>query len=75
MSAQKILFLTFLKYSEQTHFLAIQLKSMDLLLIDLDLDDRITISSMATEMGAIIILFPPSEEIIEYCSSTFKNKV
>jgi homoaconitate hydratase family protein/3-isopropylmalate dehydratase small subunit len=31
------------------------------------LDDRITISSMATEMGAIIILFPPSEEIIEYC--------
>jgi len=31
------------------------------------LDDRITISSMATEMGAIIILFPPSEEIIEFC--------
>jgi len=34
----------------------------------LTLDDRITISSMATEMGAIIILFPPSEEIIRYCS-------
>ena len=34
----------------------------------LNLDDRITISSMATEMGAIIILFPPSQEIIEYCS-------
>lgn len=33
----------------------------------LDLDDRITISSMATEMGAIIILFPPSEEITDYC--------
>ena len=32
------------------------------------LDDRITISSMATEMGAIIILFPPSEKVIEYCS-------
>jgi homoaconitate hydratase family protein/3-isopropylmalate dehydratase small subunit len=31
------------------------------------LDDRITISSMATEMGAIIILFPPSVEIINYC--------
>ena len=42
---------------------------------ELDLDDRITISSMATEMGAIIILFPPSEEIIEYCSATDKNKV
>ena len=34
----------------------------------LSIDDRITISSMATEMGAIIILFPPSQEIIEYCS-------
>ena len=31
---------------------------------DLTLDDRITISSMATEMGAVIILFPPSKEII-----------
>jgi 3-isopropylmalate/(R)-2-methylmalate dehydratase large subunit len=31
------------------------------------LDERITISSMATEMGAIIILFPPSEEVITYC--------
>jgi 3-isopropylmalate dehydratase small subunit len=31
------------------------------------LDDRITISSMATELGAIIILFPPSREIIDYC--------
>ncbi|MCI0523202.1 MAG: 3-isopropylmalate dehydratase large subunit [Bacteroidales bacterium] len=33
------------------------------------LDERITIASMATEMGAIIILFPPSEEIITYCRS------
>jgi 3-isopropylmalate/(R)-2-methylmalate dehydratase large subunit len=40
----------------------------------LDLDDRITISSMATEMGAIIILFPPSEEIINYCSERTKVK-
>lgn len=36
------------------------------------LDQRITISSMATEMGAIIIFFPPSAEIIEYCSSRSK---
>jgi 3-isopropylmalate/(R)-2-methylmalate dehydratase large subunit len=35
---------------------------------NLSLDDRITISSMATEMGAAIILFPPSPEIIDYCS-------
>lgn len=40
---------------------------------ELDLDDRITISSMATEMGAIIILFPPSEEIIHYCSDRSKT--
>jgi 3-isopropylmalate dehydratase small subunit len=33
----------------------------------LGLDDRITISSMATEMGAIIALFPPNEEVIAYC--------
>ncbi len=42
----------------------------------LTLDDRITISSMATEMGAVIILFPPSKEILDYCSKhtgkTFK---
>jgi 3-isopropylmalate/(R)-2-methylmalate dehydratase large subunit len=33
----------------------------------LSLDDRITISSMATEMGAIIIFFIPGVEIIRYC--------
>lgn len=38
----------------------------------LTLDERITISSMATEMGAITILFPPSDEIIEYCSQRAK---
>ncbi len=36
--------------------------------------DRITISSMATEMGAIIILFPPNEDVINYCAErTGKN--
>jgi len=34
----------------------------------LSLDERITVSSMATEMGAIIILIPPSDEIIGYCA-------
>jgi len=34
---------------------------------NMSLDDRITISSMATEMGAIIILFPPSPAISDYC--------
>jgi 3-isopropylmalate dehydratase small subunit len=39
---------------------------------NMNLDDRITISSMATEMGAVIILFPPSAGIIEYCASRAK---
>jgi 3-isopropylmalate/(R)-2-methylmalate dehydratase large subunit len=34
---------------------------------NLTLDERITISSMATEMGAIIVLIPPSDEIMNYC--------
>lgn len=37
----------------------------------LTLDERITISSMATEMGCIIILFTPNEAILEY--SKFRN--
>ncbi len=32
---------------------------------DLSLDERITISSMATEMGAIILLIPPTPKIME----------
>ncbi len=41
----------------------------------LSLDERITISSMATEMGAIIILFPPSEEILRYCEERSNRKL
>jgi 3-isopropylmalate/(R)-2-methylmalate dehydratase large subunit len=33
----------------------------------LDLDGRITLASMATEMGAIIGLIAPSDEVIAYC--------
>ncbi len=32
------------------------------------LDERITIASMGTEMGAVILFFTPSGEILEYCS-------
>ena len=35
---------------------------------DLDLASRITIASMNTEMGGIILLFPPNDEVIKYCS-------
>ncbi len=38
---------------------------------ELALDERITISSMATEMGCIIIFFTPNEAIMEY--SQFRN--
>lgn len=41
----------------------------------LTLDQRITISSMATEMGAIIILFQPNKEVIRYCESRTRKKV
>jgi homoaconitate hydratase family protein/3-isopropylmalate dehydratase small subunit len=41
----------------------------------LTLDERITIASMGTEMGTIIILFPPSQEILEYCSLRAGKKV
>lgn len=33
----------------------------------LTLDERITISSMGTEMGTIIILFPPNQQIMDFC--------
>jgi 3-isopropylmalate/(R)-2-methylmalate dehydratase large subunit len=37
----------------------------------LSLDGRVTIASMATEMGGIIILFPTNEKIMEYYKKTF----
>jgi aconitase A len=40
----------------------------------LTLDERITIASMATELGAIILLFPPAEAVIDYCRSCSHKK-
>jgi 3-isopropylmalate/(R)-2-methylmalate dehydratase large subunit len=34
---------------------------------DLDLDERITLSSMATEVGAIAGLIPPNTDVMAYC--------
>ena len=40
----------------------------------LTLDERITIASMATELGALTILIPPNQEVIRYCESrTFRK--
>jgi homoaconitate hydratase family protein/3-isopropylmalate dehydratase small subunit len=41
----------------------------------LTLDERITIASMATEMGAIIFIFPPSKAIHEYCEQKTGKKL
>ena len=41
----------------------------------LSLDERITIASMGTEMGTIIILFPPNQEILDYSSARAGRKV
>lgn len=39
------------------------------------LDERITIASMGTEMGAIIILFTPNEEILQYSSERAGKRI
>jgi len=41
----------------------------------LTLDERITISSMGTEMGTIIIFFTPNKEVIEYCEKATGRKI
>ena len=41
----------------------------------LTLDERITISSMATEMGAVALFMLPSVKILEYCSIQSGKKV
>jgi 3-isopropylmalate/(R)-2-methylmalate dehydratase large subunit len=41
----------------------------------LTLDERITIASMATEMGAIIILFKPNKEVMDYCQKITVRKI
>ena len=39
------------------------------------LDERITISSMGTEMGTIIVLFTPNDEVMEYCEARTGRKI
>ncbi|MFO8236640.1 MAG: aconitase/3-isopropylmalate dehydratase large subunit family protein [Bacteroidales bacterium] len=41
----------------------------------LTLDERITIASMGTEMGAIILLFTPNDEIMKYSESRAQKKI
>jgi len=41
----------------------------------LTIDERITIASMATEMGAIIILIPPSDEVYNFFETRLDRKM
>ncbi len=41
----------------------------------LTLDERITIASMGTEMGVIILLFTPNDEVMEYCEKCTGRKL
>ncbi|MBE0651837.1 MAG: 3-isopropylmalate dehydratase large subunit [Bacteroidales bacterium] len=41
----------------------------------LTLDQRITIASMGTEMGVIILLFPPNDDIMKYCEERTGRKL
>jgi 3-isopropylmalate/(R)-2-methylmalate dehydratase large subunit len=41
----------------------------------LGLAARITIASMNTEMGGIILLFPPNQDVIDYCNHAVKRKI
>ncbi len=41
----------------------------------LTLDQRITIASMGTEMGVIILLFPPNKEVLAYCEKATGRKL
>ncbi|KPK86288.1 MAG: homoaconitate hydratase [Bacteroides sp. SM23_62_1] len=43
--------------------------------LKLSVDERITIASMATEMGALTILFEPNLDVIRYCESRVCQKI
>ena len=42
---------------------------------EMTLDERITIASMATEMGAIIFLFPPNKMVHQFCEEKTGRKL
>jgi 3-isopropylmalate dehydratase small subunit len=41
----------------------------------LSLDSRISLASMATEMGAVTFLMEPNREVIDYCESKSQQKI
>lgn len=69
----KDIILNLLKFFGANSLLGYSIELYGKCIDEMPLDDRITISSMATEMGAIIILFPPSGEVTEYCRKHSKK--
>jgi 3-isopropylmalate/(R)-2-methylmalate dehydratase large subunit len=39
----------------------------------LDLAGRVTLSSMCTEMGGIVMIFPPNDDVLRYCADARKR--
>ncbi len=42
---------------------------------ELTVDERITIASMGTEMGAITLMFPPNKAVLDYCSERAGRRI
>lgn len=74
ISAKEIV-LNLLGYFGASSLLGYAIEMEGELVDKLSLDQRITISSMATEMGAIIIFFPPNTEVLSYCESRVRRKI
>ena len=41
----------------------------------LDVAGRVTIASMCTEMGGIILLFPPNQQVVDFCAQASGRRV
>ncbi len=72
VSAKDVILNMLLKYGANT-LLGYSIELYGEAVDRMTLDERITIASMATEMGAIIILFPPTKEIVSYCRARAKS--
>lgn len=72
--ASKDIILNLLKIFGANSLLGLSVEIVGKTADTLSLDDRITISSMATEMGAVTILFVPDNKIIEYFNKRSGNR-
>lgn len=71
----KDLVLNLLHHFGSSSLLACAVEVEGRLIDQLSLDERITLASMATEMGAITLLLPPNQEIIRFCESRSRKNL